>query len=77
MLISPYTKRIVYGHSFVYKDRKDLYSLMGACRLSRQMVLEWWMEKLLESPRGYNAEKKETKERMVDVLGELLGQMRG
>ena len=66
----------MYGHSFVYKERRDIYALLATCRLSRQMVLEWWVEKVAESPRGYSAEKREVKERMVDVLDELLRQMK-
>ena len=38
--------------------------------------MEWWDEKVAESPRGYSAEKREVKERMVYVLGELLRQMK-
>lgn len=76
LLTSPYHKKIIYGHKFVAEERAGLYSLMRACRLSRQIVLEWWLEKVERSHTPYSKEKIAVRAAMLDVLDDLLREMK-
>lgn len=53
-----------------------LYAIIKSCRVARMLALEWWRrEVVLEEP--LNDSQRERKERVQEVMGELIEEVRG
>ena len=76
ILISPYYKKIVYGHKYLSAEFKELSVFMSTCRLSRLVLIELWLQRVKEGQRGYDRKKREVRRLTEEVLGELVKQLK-
>lgn len=76
ILISPYYKKIVYGHKYLSAEFKELSAFMSTCRLSRIVLIELWLQRVKEGQRGYDRKKREVRRLTEEVLGELVKQLK-
>lgn len=76
ILISPYYKKIVYGHRYLLAEFTELSTFMSTCRLSRIVLLELWLQRVEEGRKGYDRKKREVRMMVEEVLGELLKHMK-
>lgn len=77
VLISPYYKKIVYGHKYLSAELRELSAFMSTCRLSRIVLLKLWLQRIKEGRKGYDRKKREVRMVAEEVLGELVRQMKG
>ena len=75
ILISPYYKKIVYGHKYLSAEFRELSAFMSTCRLSRIVLLNLRLQRIKEGRKGYDRKKREVRMMAEEVLGELVGQM--
>lgn len=77
ILISPYYKKIVYGHKYLSAEFKEVSAFLATCRLSRIVLLALWLAKVKRGRKGYDRKKKEVRSMTLEVLEELVRQMEG